>query len=79
MTPEEFGAVADRWGEHQMSVYRSGWEQARFIAMQISAPYSRKPLKATDIIRFPWDNQPAQPSAASREYFEDLKKRYGNE
>ena len=43
---------------------RSAWERMRMLATICVQPYSKKRLKATELMRFPWDdtkNSPSQP------------------
>lgn len=44
---------------------RSAWERMRMLATICVQPYSKKRLKATELMRFPWDEtkngSPTQP------------------
>lgn len=37
--------------------YKDSWEQSRFICYMIAQVNSKKRLKATDIMKFPWEKQ----------------------
>lgn len=52
-TPSEFRKVYDAWLKHQ----RSGWEQARMLAMFVYAPYNKKRKRANEVWPLPWDNE----------------------
>jgi hypothetical protein len=77
LTPFEFNKIYDSWYKWQEQMMRERWEQTRFIAMTNITPHSRKKLKATDIIRFPWDVEKKQKNSdtkkSTRERFEALK------
>lgn len=79
LTPEEFNAIAEQWHANDTRHYRSGWEQARFVALCCLTPYSKRALKPTDIIRFDWETLPEKNNTPlpSKEDFERLKKEYG--
>ncbi len=36
---------------------RSAWERMRMLATICVQPYSKKKLKGTDLMRFPWDEE----------------------
>lgn len=36
---------------------RSAWERMRMLATICVQPYSKKRLKATELMRFPWDEE----------------------
>lgn len=55
-TPSEFSAVAGRWRDRQDGLARRGWERTRFLAAVSLQPYSRKPVRPEDVVRFPWDD-----------------------
>lgn len=41
---------------------RSAWERMRMLATICVQPYSKKRLKATELMRFPWDEEKSSPS-----------------
>lgn len=55
MTPEEFRQAHMAWMEHEESRMRSGWEMTRTLSAFILQPWSKKRLKPSDILKFPWD------------------------
>lgn len=53
---------------------RSAWERMRMLATICVQPYSKKRLKATELMRFPWDdtkNSPSQPPRGGGELSKD--------
>lgn len=55
MTPEEFRQAHGAWLEAEESRVRSGWEMARTLSAFILQPWSKKRLKPSDVLKFPWD------------------------
>lgn len=35
--------------------YRHGWDQTRELGRMFLQPYSKKSIKSTDVLKFPWD------------------------
>lgn len=54
-TPSEFSAVAERWKERREGDSRQEWERTRLLAAMVLQPYSKKPVRPSDVMRFPWD------------------------
>lgn len=56
---------------------RAERDQTRFLATAILQSYSKKTLKATDIVRFPWDEKKEEvpKGTSSRERMEEVRKR----
>ena len=54
-TPSEFNAIAEQWRSNQRRLSIEGWDQARTIAVSVLQPYSKKPLKLTDICVLSFD------------------------
>lgn len=55
---------------------RAERDQTRFLVTAMLQPYSKKTLKATDIVRFPWDKDAEVPKGtSSRERMEEVRKR----
>lgn len=65
-TPGEFRAVYDSWFGHQEMLMHHDWEVGRFIAATVVQPYSKKPLKPTDLIRFPWEKDDGHDAAVPK-------------
>lgn len=76
-TPGVFRAVYDAWFAHQEMLMHRDWEVGRFVAMMAVQPYSKKALKPTDLITFPWDQTNGDGAAvpkgtSSKEKMEEL-------
>lgn len=62
------------------------WEQTRLLMSMLGNMFSKKKLKSTDIIKFPWDRGLKKDTSISNEEIDRLKqkaeyiknKRYGN-
>ena len=75
-TPYEFNEVMLQWRENQERIVRTTWDQTRFLATAMLQPYSKKTLKAMDIVRFPWDKDAEVPKGtSSRERMEEVARR----
>lgn len=46
---------------------RSAWERMRMLATICVQPYSKKRLKATELMRFPWDDTNKQTTDTSKD------------
>lgn len=81
LTPDEFGEIVKQWDRYKTDLYRTGWEQTRFMAHCMLTPYSKKKLNPKDIILFEWEKKEekehTQVKIATREDFERVKKEYG--
>lgn len=56
-TPDEFQAIYDAWYRREEIEMRRSWEVGRFVAAIAVQPYSKKPVKPTDRILFPWEEK----------------------
>ena len=76
-TPIEFTEVMRQWRENQERIDRITWDQIRFLATAMLQPYSKKALKATDVVKFPWDDKAkeAPKGTSSRERMEEVRRR----
>lgn len=54
-TPSEFNAIGAQWRDNQRRLSIESWDQARTIAVSFLQPYSKKPLKLTDICVLSFD------------------------
>lgn len=81
-TPSEFNAAYDAWHKTMEDRDRRDWERARMICLCNLQPYSEKKLKATDIMRFPWDKKEPEHTIPKQKTAEELaadKERYEKE
>lgn len=72
---DEFEAVCQAHSEALTEEFRASWERARTIAAILILPYSKKTIKAQELIRFPWEAQPAGSKAESLAYLEKRRRR----
>lgn len=54
-------------------------DQTRFLAIAMRQPYSKKTLKAKNLVRFPWDEKKEEvpKGTSSRKRMEEVRKRLG--
>ena len=64
-TPLEFSRVMEQYQKMEEQRVRLSWEQTRFLATTTLSPYSKKVLKPTDIMAFPWDKENQVPKGTS--------------
>ncbi len=81
MDMETLDAAIRAWNEQEEQRYRTSWEQTRFLAHCLLTPYSKKKLRAEDIIRFPWEGgrkkAKEKPHRLSPEELRKLEERLG--
>ena len=84
LTPDEFAEALTIRQRLRESGERADWERARMMCMCILQPYAKNPLKATDVMQFPWEGggeERATRRQLTREEemaeFERAKKAYG--
>lgn len=79
LTPSEFRSVHGRWQEAEEARERAGWERARMLATYAVQPYSKKRLKPSDLMTFPWERpdtkNAAAPERSSAERMKELEAR----
>ncbi len=56
MTPEEFRQAHRAWLETEESRMRGNWEMTRTLSAFVLQPWSKKRLKPSDVLKFPWDS-----------------------
>lgn len=62
-TPFEFYSITEQWEQEKERRMQDDWERARFQAAVSIQPYSKKPIKPTDIIKFPWEQRKKKSTA----------------
>lgn len=55
LTVDELLVIYEQWKDLHEREERAQWERLRMLAQCVLMPHSKKPLKATDIFKFPWD------------------------
>ena len=78
LTLEEFNILYAEWDAYRTALYRSSWEQSRFVAHCSLMPHARRGLRPTDLVRFEWDGDrlPAYTPATRRD-FDRIRERFG--
>ena len=56
-TPSEFKATFDAWNGGRERLERGEWERVRMSCLCSLQPYSKKKLRPTDIMEFPWEKE----------------------
>ena len=56
-TPLEYAAVWRAWHEAAERREQSEWERLRMSCLCMLQPYSKKRLRAEDVMRFPWETE----------------------
>lgn len=76
-TPFEFSKIVEQAQKKEEERVKLSWNQTRFLALTNLSPYSKKALKPTDIMEFPWDNNETQvrKGTSSYERMKELEKR----
>lgn len=64
-TPDEFQEIYDAWYKREEVEMQRDWEVGRFVAALALQPYSKKPVRPADLIRFPWEKKDSGTSAAA--------------
>lgn len=54
-TPSEYMAVWRSWQEAEDRREQREWERLRMSCLCMLQPYSKKRLRAEDVMRFPWE------------------------
>ena len=84
-TPLEFEKIIEMWHEAKQQSLRTSWEQTRQLAVCMLQPWSKRELRATDVMEFEWDcvgqstahpKSPEELEAEKRRY-EEVKKARG--
>lgn len=70
----EFAAVMEAATEREKRADIRTWEAARFVAMFTLQPYSKKRIKATDLCRFPWEED--NETTEEPQSVEEMRKRF---
>ena len=65
-TPGAFRSVYDAWYINQEVLMHRDWEVGRYIAMMAVQPYTKKALKPTDLIIFPWEKTDGDDAAVPK-------------
>ena len=73
LTVDELLVIYEQWKDLHEREERAQWERLRMLAQCVLMPHSKKPLKATDVFRFPWDQSDKGIKKATRMDFDRIK------
>ena len=73
LTVDELLVIYEQWKDLHEREERAQWERLRMLAQCVLMPHSKKPLKATDVFRFPWDQSDKGVKKATRMDFDRMK------
>ena len=73
LTVDELLVIYEQWKELHEREERAQWERLRMLVQCVLMPHSKKPLKATDVFRFPWDQSDKGIKKATRMDFDRMK------
>ena len=65
-------AFFNSWKDLHEREERAQWERLRMLAQCVLMPHSKKPLKATDVFKFPWDRLEEVAKKATKADFERM-------
>lgn len=77
LTTDELLAIYEQWKDLYEREERARWERLRMLAQCVLMPHSKKPLKATDIFKFPWDSSKEDAKKATKADFERMAEMFG--
>lgn len=77
LTTDELLAIYEGWKDLHGQEERARWERMRMLAQCVLMPHSKKPLKATDIFKFPWDASIDEVKKATKADFERIAEMFG--
>ena len=72
LTVDELLVIYEQWKDLHEREERAQWERLRMLAQCVLMPHSKKPLKATDVFRFPWDQSDKGVKKATRMDFDRM-------
>ena len=80
MLPREFYNMSDGYSKKLEMQYQADWERARWIASVVIAPHTKKRLKPTELITFPWEQKKATNKKiwSRGEVLDAVNKKFGN-
>ena len=72
LTVDELLVIYEQWKDLHEREERAQWERLRMLAQCVLMPHSKKPLKATDVFRFPWDTSINETKKATKSDFKRI-------
>jgi len=77
LTPRSFNNKLKGFSEHHNQSNQDSWERTRTIMIACLMPHSKKKLRPTDVLPFPWDNKnKPKKEIASKEHIQKVLERY---
>ncbi len=77
LTPRSFNNKIKGFSEHHTKSNQDSWERTRTIMIACLMPHSKKKLRPTDVLPFPWDNKnKPKKEIASKEHIQKVLERY---
>ena len=73
LTVDELLVIYEQWKDLHEREERAQWERSRMQVQCVLMQHSKKPLKATDVFRFPWDQSDKGIKKATRMDFDRMK------
>ena len=70
-------AFFNSWKDLHEREERAQWERLRMLAQCVLMPHSKKPLKATDVFKFPWDRLEETVKKVTKADFERMAEMFG--
>ena len=77
LTVDELLVIYEQWKELHEREERAQWERLRMLAQCVLMPHSKKPLKATDVFKLPWDRLEEMAKKATPADFERIAEMFG--
>ena len=77
LTTDELLTIYEQWKDLYEREERARWERMRMLAQCVLMPHSKKPLKATDVFKFPWDSSKEEAIKATKADFDRIAEMFG--
>ena len=77
LTVDELLVIYEQWKDLHEREERAQWERLRMLAQCVLMPHSKKPLKATDVFKFPWDRLEETVKKVTKADFERMAEMFG--
>ena len=77
LTVDELLVIYEQWKDLHEREERAQWERLRMLAQCVLMPHSKKPLKATDVFKFPWDRLEETVKNVTKADFERMAEMFG--
>lgn len=74
--PSEFYAAWKAYSTHETRLEQGAWERMRMECLCTLQPYSKKRLRAQDVMVFPWEKAERKTTSVKTLSHEDMLKRY---